>query len=362
MQMAPSTIPATADAIDSDWLTEALTPRYPGVRVRAVCVTARQEWTNAHAWLRVDYDEAAGAPPVLFCKLLPADARRSAIAATGMGLREALFYERLAPSLALRVPVAHAVRSDPGDGAFVMLLEDLLASGCTVSDGPSGIDPRAATRALEDLAALHVRFEDPARRAREAHWVPRPPASDNGYGAAMLHHGLTHHRERLSDRFADLAELYIEQRSALHALWCAGPGPDTVIHGDAHIGNLFDDHGRTGFLDWGMMQVGKGLRDVSYFLTMSLTPTDRRAHERKLLQHYLAAREACGGEPVDFDAAWQAHRLYASYTVIACCQVVTFPDNATAKRRIFAESLLARAEAAIKDLAVREALHEFAGL
>lgn len=48
--------------------------------------------------------------------------------------------------------------------------------------------------------------------------------------------------------------------------------------------------------------------------------------------------------------------------MIACCQVVTFPDNATAKRRIFAESLLARAEAAIKDLAVREALHEFAGL
>ena len=36
--MAPSDIPTTADAIDRDWLTAALAPRYPGVRVRAVCV------------------------------------------------------------------------------------------------------------------------------------------------------------------------------------------------------------------------------------------------------------------------------------------------------------------------------------
>ena len=355
-------IPASADAIDSDWLSAALAPRHPGVRVSAVRVTARQEWTNAHAWLAVDYHEPAGAPPTLFCKLLPADARRAAIAATGMGLREARFYEGLAPLLPLRVPTPHAVRSDPHSGAFVMLLEDLVAGGCTVSDGPTGIAPRAAARALADLAALHVRFEDPARRAREADWVPPPPASDGGYGAAMLRHGLDHHRARLSDRFAALAELYITQRAAMHALWNSGPGPDTVIHGDAHIGNLFDDQGRTGFYDWGMMQVGKGLRDASYLLAMALSPADRRAHERGLLRHYLAAREALGGVPVAFDDAWRAHRLYASYTVVACCQVVTFPHDATPRRRVFAESLLARAEAAIADLGVREALRDHAGI
>jgi len=360
--MTSPDIPDSADAIDRDWLTAALAPRHPGVRVRAVRVSARQEWTNAHAWLAVDYDEPAGAPPTLFCKLLPADARRAAIAATGMGVREALFYERLAPRLPLRVPAAHAVRADPASGAFVMLLEDLVASGCTVSDGPTGIAPQAAGRALADLAALHVRYEDGARRAREADWVPPPPETDNDYGATMLRYGLDHHRERLSDRFAALAELYIAARPALHRLWREGPGPDTVIHGDAHIGNLFDDHGRTGFYDWGMLQLGKGLRDASYFLTMALAPADRRAHERELLRHYLAAREACGAEPVAFDAAWRAHRLYASYAVVACCQVVTFPANATPKRRVFAESLLARAEAAIAELEVREALRDFAGL
>lgn len=352
-------IPATADAIDAGWLSGALAPRHPGVRVRAVEVTSRQEWTNAHAWLHIDYDEAAGAPDTLFCKLLPADpARRGAIAATGMGLREALFYERLAPRLALRTPVAHAVRHDAASGAFVMLLEDLAAGACTVSDGPTGIPPARAARALADLAELHLRFEDPARRAAEADWVPPPPASDNDYGARMLRYGLENHRDRLSDRFAGLAELYIAERAALHALWSGGPGPLTVIHGDAHIGNLFMDRDRIGFYDWGMVQQGRGLRDVSYFLTMSLTPGDRREHEALLLRRYLDEREARGGAPLAFADAWQAHRLYASYAVVACCQVVTFPQNATAKRRVFAESLLARAEAAIADLRVMEALRE----
>ena len=80
---------------------------------------------------------------------------------------------------------------------------------------------------------LHVRFEDPSVRRSLAPWVSEPgPSSD--YGALRLRYGLDHHRERLSDAFAELAELYIAKREALHALW--HPGPETVIHGDAHIG------------------------------------------------------------------------------------------------------------------------------
>lgn len=356
-------IPLTPDAIDAAWLSDALAPRYPGVRVRRVDITARQQWTNDHAWLSVEYDEPAGAPATLFCKLLPADTkRRAAIAGTGMGLREALFYERLAPGLALRVPTPHVVRYEADSGAFILLLEDLVSSDCTVSDGPTGIAPEAATGALEDLAELHVRFEHPRQRDGIAEWVPPPPASDNDYGARMLRFGLDHHRERLSERFATLAELYIEQRSALHTLWTEGPGPATVIHGDAHIGNLFGDHGRIGFLDWGMIHIGKPLRDVSYFITMALTPEDRRVHEHELLRHYLRHRDTLGGVHIGFDNAWRAYCAYASYNVVACCHVVTFPEGVSEKRRIFAESLLWRAEAAIADLDVREAVYQVAGI
>ena len=82
------------------------------------------------------------------------------------------------------------------------------------------------------------------------------------------------HRDRLQDDFAELAQLYIERGDELQALWHSGP--NTVIHGDPHLGNLFDDHGRTGFLDWGIVNVSSPMRDASYFLTMAMGIDDRR--------------------------------------------------------------------------------------
>jgi aminoglycoside phosphotransferase (APT) family kinase protein len=356
-----SLLPTTPDDIDAGWLTEALARRYPGVRVAAVEVVARREVTNAHADLRVRYHEAAGAPVQMFCKMLPVSdpVRRQAIASTGMGLREALFYESLAPTLAMRVPTVHVACHDASDGSFLLLLEDLASTGCTVSDGPTSVTPAAAARALEDLAELHVRYEDPVRRTAEAAWVP-PPMAGGDYGNVRLRYGLDHHRDRLSAHFIAIAALYLEKGQSFHALWDSGPR--TVIHGDPHIGNLFDDHGRTGFLDWGIINVSTPLRDVSYFLTMALSIDDRRRHERELLRHYLDARAARGGLAIGFQEAWRNHRLHAAYTVPACCQVVTFPEDASERRRIFAAAFLARAEAALEDLEVRAALRRFADL
>ena len=65
-----------------------------------------------------------------------------------------------------------------------------------------------------------------------------------------------------------------EQRLALEALW-ARP-PLTLIHGDAHAGNLFFDGPEVGFLDWQVVQRGQGMRDVSYFLGNSLSVQTRR--------------------------------------------------------------------------------------
>jgi hypothetical protein len=286
----------------------------------------------------------------MFCKMLPLDpGRRTVLAASQMGPKEVHFYSRLAPDLALRVPDVYVARHDPADDSFVLLMEDLGGSGCRVSDGTWGITPDSAATALEDLAALHVRFEDPQRRLAEVPWAPRaedvPP-----YGMTPLQFGLDHHRDRLSDTFARVAETYIADPARLKRVWANGPGPPTLVHGDTHIGNLFDDGGRTGFLDWGVINVTTPLRDASYFITMAMQIEDRRAHERDLLRHYLEARAALGGAPIGWDESWEAHRLHALYCVVAACSIVKFPADAPPARQVFANAFLARAEAAISDL------------
>jgi hypothetical protein len=354
--MTTAVVPTTPYDIAPQWLEAALSPRHPGVRVESVEVTDVRQVTNTHAFLRVEYGSRQGAPTSMFCKMLPLDpSRRRVVATSRMGAREARFYDSLAPRLSMRVPDAYVARHDPDDESFVLLMEDLDQSRCRVPDGTWGITPEAAATALEDLAALHVRFEDPRRRAAEASWAPLaedvPPP-----GIRLLRYGLDHHRDRLSDTFAECAETYIGHAGELVSRWAAGPGPPTLVHGDPHIGNLFDDDGRTGFLDWGVINVTTSLRDASYFVNMAMQVEDRRAHEDNLLHHYLDARRALGGAAISWDDAWQAHRLHALYCVVAACSIVTFPPDAPQRRRIFADAFLARVEAAIDDLESLDAL------
>jgi hypothetical protein len=343
-----SWIPLRPNEIDATRMTDLLSPRYPGVRVSEVIVAQQSEMTNQHARFELAYQTRAGAPATLFCKLLPSHpARRAAVAATGMGPREALFYSRLADKLAMRVPEAYVAIADGMDGAFLLLLEDLQAAGCSFLDGTMGVSPDAAAQALEDLAAMHIRFADPLRRQADASWVP-PPLHDPSYGSAMLRVGLERHGDRLTREFAAVAARYVADPDALHALW--QQGPTTVIHGDPHLGNLFQDESRIGFLDWGIISTGTPLRDVSYFLCMGLSIADRRRHERDLLRHYVSLWNAGPGQPIGFDEAWLTHRIHAAYSVLASCQIVTFPEHLPPPQRVFSQAFLARASAAVADL------------
>jgi hypothetical protein len=132
--MSDVLVPAGPYDITPTWLEHALAPRYPGVRVRSVEAVEVRQVTNTHAFLRVEYEDAHGAPARMFCKMLPLDPdRRTVLAASQMGPKEVLFYERLAPHLALRVPDVYVARHDPRDESFVLLMEDLSASACRVS-------------------------------------------------------------------------------------------------------------------------------------------------------------------------------------------------------------------------------------
>ena len=358
-------LPEHPEAITPDWLTENLAERHPGTVVTAVEVLAIHAGTNANARLAITYDGDSELPATMFAKIPPLDPeRRAQINQTGMGRREALFYQSLAHRVPMRTLTPYVAAFDPDTGAFVLLLQDLDGSDCSLPDPIKGVSVAYAAEAMDHYAELHARYEDPDRRAAEADWVP-PANKGSDYGARLLLYGLDNHRDKLTDAFAEIAELYIDRTEALHHAWAAGgtAGPATVLQGDGHIGNLFvTETGGPGFLDWGLINVGAPMRDVSYFLNMSMAPEDRLAHDQALIQRYLDARIAHGAQPITFDDAWLAHRIHAAYTVPASCQVVTFPENATPARRRFADAFLARSEAALADLNPRPALRDAFGL
>jgi aminoglycoside/choline kinase family phosphotransferase len=350
-------LPSDLSGLTPEWLSGALGHRFEGVEVSEVELLGRSASTNLHLRLGMRYSNRAGAPESTFAKLPPPDpSHRQAIGAAAMGAREANFYSRIAPALSMRVPDAYFARADVS-GPFLLLLEDLATDGFRVSDGSWAVPGELAARAVEELAELHVAFEDPAVLRVQESWAAPAPRSDRGPMLTKLHEVITEHADELSKDYVEVGELYVEHHAELEAIWNAGP--QTLVHGDPHIGNLFLDGDRVGFFDWGMTTIGAALKDVSYFLTMGVEPEDRRRMEPDLLRHYLEVRESLGGTPIAFDEAWAAHRVIAGYNVLASFLGLTPPYNVT-ERHLFSSSFRQRAMLALEDLetvaAIRSAL------
>jgi hypothetical protein len=346
------TLPVDANDLTPEFLSAAL-----GTEVTRVDVLDHAFATNQRARIGLTYATPDAGPASLFVKLAPIDpAHREMIGATGMGEREAQFYADVAPTVNVLVPGCSFAAS--ADDRFVLLLEDLGPRGARfASNGEWGVPADAAANALEDLAVFHARFEDAAERARVAPWLTTSKASMSEATSHLMRWVLDENAGKLSDHYTAIGELYVEHHAWFDEVWHAGP--QTYIHGDTHIGNVFLEGDRVGFLDWGLSRVSTHLRDVSYFLTMSVEIEDRRTHGRDLLQGYLDALRAEGGVEISFDDAWEAHRLHASYTVVATF-LAYMPSYAASDGVGLGDALLARSDAALEDLdvvaAVRAAL------
>ena len=269
------TLPTDAADLTPSWMSEAL-----GTEVTDVELLDHAFATNQRARLGLTYATADAGPPTLFVKLAPLDpVHREMIGAIGMGDREAQFYADVAPTVELLVPRCYFGASDD-DNAFVLLLEDLGARGCQfASNGEWGVSADAGAVALEQLARFHARFEDAAERARVAPWLSTPSQRMSEATSGLMRMVLDAQAEHLSEDYAAIGELYVEHHAWFDEIWHSGPA--TYIHGDTHIGNVYLDDGQVGFLDWGLSRVSTHLRDVSYFMTMSIDIEERRAHRAR---------------------------------------------------------------------------------
>lgn len=314
--MAEPAIPTELADLNAGWLGAVF-----GAPVESVHVLDSHSGTTGRARLGVTWAQSAGQglPPSVFVKFAPFDAeQRGFVAVNQMGVREARLYRELALELPVRVPLPWYAAFDAA-GRYVMVLEDLVAAGCTF---PSPRDPRVGewtAQIVEQLARLHARFHESPRLARDLAWLAERGTGAGDFGASLVQLALERVGERLSPAFRRFASLYIERAPAIAARWNAGPA--TLVHGDPHLGNLFLDGERIGFLDWGVTAVAPGMRDVAYVLCNSVPTELRRAQEREWIARYLRML-AEGGVVLAADVAWEGYRLFAIYSWLAATATV----------------------------------------
>lgn len=358
-------IPHRAGTLDPGWLTGALQRAFPGARVRTVEALDAHAGTTDRVRLRVAYDShgAGESPPAtVFVKLAPADARtRLFVNLMHLGSTEVRFYREIAATVPVAVPRAFHAAVGRGARPFVLVLEDLAARAARFATVASRLDLDQARHVMQALARLHAAFWDSPRLRGELAWL-RSRLQNPNYrlerfvSATAVAPGLRKFPDVVPEALRAAAPGIAAARDRLEDAWARGP--QTLLHGDAHVGNLYFLPDAVGFLDWQVVQRGQGMRDMSYFLINSVPTAVRRAHQRELIEEYLATLAAHGAEAPGAEAAWEQYRLHAFYAWIGAAVTAA---AATLQAEPIARAGLARSCTALIDLDALAALDRLPG-
>jgi hypothetical protein len=302
---AQGDIPRTLDAaLDPRWLERVLADAFDGRRVIAVEQVELIRTVATKVRFTVTFEGLA--EPVALCLkgLLDVDA------ATARGgpvtVLEGDFYEKLAPSIDVRVPdcIAAVVDRDAQQGIIVM--RDLIADGARFCSALEAFSVDQAAASIEQIARLHAKgdllggrpwIERRIAKLAEAQYVTQP----------MLQEMLDGPRGTiLRPEIRDAGRLIAGMR-ALSAR--DAERPQTLVHGDAHAGNIYRTaDGCPGLIDWQLLQSGGWALDIAYHVAAVLDIAVAEREERRLLDHYLEVMRGLGATVPDRETAWSQYR------------------------------------------------------
>jgi len=335
-------LPRTVEDIDAAVLSKIM-----GTTVRSVRVVGSDAGTSSRARLVLTGNDV---PESVFVKIAAqTTATRMIGELARLGQTEVRFYSQLAPELT-GVPKCYGAAFDAWTGRYLLVLEDLPAS-CEFPDTLHPLSIDQAGLIVELLASLHATFWDRLTGDRRLGWL----YTESGDVTSLLTGSLMNiSMRRLAERTTipvDKGRFIADNYRSVAAL--IDTPPHTVMHGDAHPGNVYFRDGNPGLLDWQAVRRGHPSRELAYTLVTSLTPDDRRAAQHDLLHGYRRALAAAGGPELDRDDLRLRYRQGALYAYVAA--LITAGMGGMQAEAIAIEGL-GRAVAALDDLETIAAL------
>jgi Phosphotransferase enzyme family len=248
-------LPRTSDDLTPKFLSQII-----GRTVTTVSVIGGDAGTSSRIRLALTGD---GVPDSVFVKMPAQTAATRLMGELGrLAETETRFYSQLSPELT-GVPKAYGSAFDPVTGRFVLVLEDLAVDECEFPDTLHPLDKDQASLIVELLARLHGTFWGrlPHRCGEGAlGWLYT--ASDDS--AALLTGPLLKTSAR---RIAERTDIPVENGRFIDENYRAvarliDTPPHTVMHGDAHPGNVYFRNGAAGLLDWQAVRRGHPGREL----------------------------------------------------------------------------------------------------
>jgi len=335
--------PLNAGRMDEEFLAKVL-----GIRDSQL---GGMEWQLLHEgttsrWRLALQNPPGSLPSQLFAKTNPPDFTTRLFGALfQLGPNELGFYRDIRNELPINTPRCFGVYGNLY--RYLILIEDLSARA-RFTDVSSRCDLQMAEAVIDTLASLHARCWQDERLNTDWRWVNRQEYGRAHSFLTLLRNiatkqALKRYRDLLPENIPALARKLNEKYIALEQLW--SQGERTLVHGDAHIGNMyFLDDGSSGLLDWQVLGVHHAMRDVTYFLINSLPTALRQEHEELLIERYINRLDEKNIQLAK-SKAWQQYHLHAPYVWIA--SAVTAASDTMQDEKIAAAGLLRSSQALI---------------
>ena len=303
-------LPRSINDLDAQALSAIM-----GRRITSVSIIGSDAGTSSRARLALTGDDV---PASVFVKMPAETVATRLMGELGrLAHTEVMFYRELAPQLT-GLPTSYGSAFDPLTGRFVLVLEDLAVDSRVFPDTLHPLDKDQAGKIVELLAKLHATFWERLPNngtRRPLGWV----YSASGDHTSLLTGPLLNtSARRLAERTTIGVEdgRFIIDNYRTVAKLIDGQ-PNTVMHGDAHPGNVYFRNGQAGLLDWQAVRRGHPGRELAYTLITGMTTADRQSCERDLLATYRHALAAAGGPELDADELWLRYRQGALYAYVA---------------------------------------------
>ena len=292
-------IPTSPADLTAAWLTQALRAgRVIGTDVSVTSATQQTLGEGAGfigqlARITPAYSKAApDAPKTLIAKMPALDPGAREVAGIyGLYEREYRFYRELADEITFRTPRCYYSAGDAEKVEYILLLEDLGATG-RAGDQVQGCTADEAHLALRELALHHARWWGLEQLDRVP-WI----VSGVDLVAGAMEHSYPLAWQPAMDIFGDRMPAEIQAvlpNLGTRLMSLMEPFREatfaTMAHGDYRLDNMFFGNPGSGYelavLDWQSPNRGWGAYDISYFLYSNVDTPTRRAHEMEWLADY----------------------------------------------------------------------------
>lgn len=344
MQTVPrfSDFPGTPETLTAPFLTEVL--RANGIDAEVSSIDVERIGTGQigmNARITLNYAGETKGPRTLVGKFPSPDPQGSTIGFEGkLYFKEATFYREFAPLLrekGMGVARCWAAECDMDIRKTLILLDDVAP--LEAGDQLAGCGLDICELAVQQAAIMHATYwQHPA--LLQAEWVDKPDNPEKAKASKdMFQFWLPSFFDRYKARMSPQQIDIMTRFGTVFDKWILSreSGPWTLQHADFRLDNVLippkSEMGkpdRMVTVDFQTVACDLGGIDVGFFIAGSISPEERRKHERRLTELWHSELVRLGVKDYSLDQAWDAYRhgqWRGLLTAVSAAMVATRTDR-----------------------------------